>query len=61
MIVIIPIFGLYDSNRTQQFELYNAQATFQRCMITMFVDLVEEIIKIFINDFLVFGLVLKGA
>ena len=37
------------------FRLCNAPATFQRCMMSMFSDLVEEVIKIFMDDFTVYG------
>ena len=37
------------------FGLCNAPATFQRCMMTIFADLVEEIMDVFMDDFLVYG------
>jgi hypothetical protein len=37
------------------FELCNTPATFQRCMISIFSDMVERFLKIFMDDFLVFG------
>jgi len=37
------------------FELCNAPTTFQRCMIAIFSDMVEQIIKVFMDDFSVFG------
>ena len=37
------------------FGLCNAPATFQRCMMSMFFDLVEEAMEIFMDDFLVYG------
>ncbi|PKA60524.1 hypothetical protein AXF42_Ash017930 [Apostasia shenzhenica] len=37
------------------FGLCNASATFQRCMLAIFCDLVEHCIEVFINDFSVFG------
>ena len=38
------------------FELCNAPTTFQRCMMSIFFDLVEEVMKIFMDDFsLVYG------
>ena len=37
------------------FRLCNAPATFQRCMMSMFSDLVEETMEIFMDDFLVYG------
>ena len=35
--------------------LCNAPATFQRCMVSMFSDLVEEAMEIFMDDFSVYG------
>ena len=37
------------------FRLCNSRATFQRCMMSMFLDLVEEVIEIFMDDFTVYG------
>ena len=37
------------------FGLCNALATFQRCMMSMFLDLVEEAMEIFMDDFSVYG------
>ena len=41
--------------RRMPFGLCNAPATFQRCMISMFSDLVEEVMEIFMDDFTVYG------
>ena len=41
--------------RRMSFGLCNALATFQRCMITIFSDMVEEIMEVFMDDFLVSG------
>ena len=41
--------------RRMLFGLCNALATFQRCMISIFSDLVEEAIEIFMDDFSVYG------
>ena len=41
--------------RRMSFELCNAPATFQRCMMSMFSDLVEETMEIFMDDFSVYG------
>ena len=41
--------------RRMPFGLCNAHATFQRCMMSMFLDLVEEAMEIFMDDFLVYG------
>ena len=37
------------------FGLCNALATFQRCMMSIFSDLVEEVMEIFMDDFSVYG------
>ena len=37
------------------FSLCNAPATFQRCMMSMLSDLVEDAIKIFMDDFSLYG------
>ena len=37
------------------FGLCHAPATFQRCMMAIFADLVEEIMDVFMNDFSVYG------
>ena len=41
--------------RRMPFELCNAPATFQRCMINIFLYMVERHLDIFMDDFLVFG------
>ena len=41
--------------RRMLFGLCNAPATFQRCMMSMFLDLVEEVMEIFMDDFTVYG------
>ncbi|GKF79123.1 reverse transcriptase domain-containing protein, partial [Tanacetum coccineum] len=37
------------------FGLCNAPATFQRCMLAIFYDMIEESVKVFMDDFSVFG------
>ena len=37
------------------FSLCNAPTTFQRCMMVIFDDLVEEIMEVFMNDFSIYG------
>ncbi|KAG7567991.1 Retrotransposon gag domain [Arabidopsis thaliana x Arabidopsis arenosa] len=37
------------------FGLCNAPATFQRCMTSIFSDLIEEMVEVFMDDFLVYG------
>ena len=43
------------SFRRMPFGLCNAPAVFRRCMMSMFSDLVEEVMKIFMDDFSVYG------
>ena len=43
------------SFRRMSFRLCNAPATFQRCMMPMFSDLAEEVMEIFMDDFIVYG------
>lgn len=37
------------------FKLFNALATFQRCLMLIFLDMVEKYIEIFMDDFSNFG------
>ena len=41
--------------RRMPFGLCNAPATFQRCMMSIFSNLVEEVMEIFMDDFSVYG------
>ena len=43
------------SFRRMSFGLCNAPATFQRCMMSIFSYLVEEVMEIFMDDFSVYG------
>ena len=47
-------FGTF-SFRRRPFGLRNAPSTFQRCMMSIFSDLVEEVMEIFMDDFTVYG------
>ena len=41
--------------RMMPFDLCNAPATFQRCMMAIFSDMVEDFMEIFMDDFSIFG------
>uniref|UniRef100_A0A151UCZ5 RNA-directed DNA polymerase n=1 Tax=Cajanus cajan TaxID=3821 RepID=A0A151UCZ5_CAJCA len=47
-------FGVF-AYRRMPFGLCNAPATFQRCMLAIFADLIEKCIEVFMDDFSVFG------
>ena len=47
-------FGTF-AYRRMPFGLCNAPATFQRCMLSIFSDMVEKNLEIFMDDFSVFG------
>ena len=47
--------------RMMPFGLYNAPATFQRCMMAIFSNLVEEIMDVFMDDFSVYGSSFEGC
>ena len=47
--------------RRMPFGLCNAPATFQRCMMAIFSDLVEEIMDVFMDDFSVYGSSFEGC
>jgi len=47
-------FGTFAYQR-MPFGLCNAPATFQRCMLSIFSDMVERFLEIFMDDFSVFG------
>jgi len=37
------------------FSLYNALATFQCCMLSLFSDMVDQFLEIFMDDFFIYG------
>jgi len=47
-------FGTY-AYRKMPFGLCNAPGTFQRCMMSIFTDLLEHCIEVFMDDFSVYG------
>jgi hypothetical protein len=47
-------FGTF-AYHCMSFGLCNAPAAFQRCMISIFFDMVEHFLEIFMDDFSVFG------
>ncbi|GJV06278.1 reverse transcriptase domain-containing protein [Tanacetum coccineum] len=47
-------FGTY-AYRRMPFGLCNSSATFQRCMLAIFHDMIEESIEVFMDDFSIFG------
>ena len=48
-------FGTFAFKR-MPFGLCNAPATFQRCMMSIFTDMLEDIMEVFMDDFSVFGI-----
>ena len=49
----MPI-GTY-AYRRMPFGLCNAPATFQRCMLSIFSDIVERIMEVFMDDITIYG------
>ncbi|GKD51882.1 reverse transcriptase domain-containing protein [Tanacetum coccineum] len=47
-------YGMF-AYRRMPFGLCNAPGTFQRCMMAIFHDMIEKMIEVFMDDFLVFG------
>jgi len=52
--VFTCLFGVF-AYRRMPFGLCNAPATFQRCMLSIFSDMLEKNIEVFMDDFSVFG------
>ncbi|RVW29360.1 Retrovirus-related Pol polyprotein from transposon 17.6 [Vitis vinifera] len=52
-------FGTY-AYRRMPFGLCNAPATFQRCMLSIFSDMVERIMEVFMDDITVYGGIALG-
>jgi len=53
-------FGVF-AYRRMPFDLCNAPATFQRCMMAIFADMVKKCIEVFMDDFSVFGASFKNC
>ena len=53
-------FGVF-AYRCMPFGLWNAPASFQRCMMAIFSDMVEKCIEVFMDDFSVFGPSFEGC
>ena len=47
-------YGTY-AYRRMLFGLCNAPASFQRCMMSIFSDMIEKIMEVFMDDFIVYG------
>ena len=54
------LFGTY-AYRRMPFSLCNAPATFQRCMLSIFSDMVERIMEVFMDDITILEVHLKNA
>ena len=48
-------YGTY-AYRRMSFGLCNTPASFQRCMMSIFSDMIEEIMEVFMDDFSVYGM-----
>ena len=47
-------YGTY-AYRRMSFGLCNAPSYFQRCMMSIFSDMIEEIMEVFMDDFSIYG------
>ena len=47
--------------RRMPFGLCNAPATFQRCMMSIFTDMIKDFMEVFIDDFYVYGSSFKNC
>jgi hypothetical protein len=43
------------------FGMCNAPASFQRCMMAIFYDMIEKVIEVFMDDFSVYGKTFKDC
>ena len=53
-------YGTY-AYRRMSFGLCNTLASFQRCMMSIFYDMIEEIMKVFMDDFSIYGKTFDGC
>ena len=54
------LYGTF-AYRRMPFGLCNAHATFQRCMMSIFTDMIEDFMEVFMDDFSVYGSNLKNC
>jgi hypothetical protein len=47
--------------RRMSFVLCNAPASFQRCMMVIFSDLIEKVMEMFMDDFSIYGKIFKDC
>jgi hypothetical protein len=53
-------YGAY-AYRRMSFGLCNAPASFQRCMMSIFSDMIEQIMEVFMDDFSAYGKTFSGC
>jgi hypothetical protein len=56
-----PIWIIEDGPLIFEMDLSHAPASFQRCMIAIFSDLIEKIMEVFLDDFSVYGKTFKDC
>ena len=50
----LPLYSTFSYHK-MPFGLCNAPATFQRCMMSIFSEFIEQCMKVFMDDFSVYG------
>jgi hypothetical protein len=53
-------YGIF-TYRRMSFGLCNALASFQRCMMAIFFDLIEKVMEVFMDDFSIYGKTFEGC
>jgi hypothetical protein len=53
-------YGIF-AYRQMSFGPYNAPASFQRCMMVIFSDLIKKVMHVFMDDFFVCGKTIEGC